>query len=202
LRIPEREVTIFQIDGPKRQVQYISKLRTFEAYIHSCETREHKRNTSTKKRNNYDRESRCSWDRQKNYTGTNSPPEVSDEILRSTLTPYGKVVAIRNETWSHAYWYVVANGIRQITILTQHIPSHLSIAGHMVLLSYEGQPQACYGCSAAGHMYPGYYAKGTRTVTVCISNNIRKYHSQQHLHQGEGRGTKMQQHSVSLPSYN
>jgi len=37
--------------------------------------------------------------------------------------------------------------------LTQHISSHLTIAGHRVLLSYEGQPLTCYGCEEIGHMY-------------------------------------------------
>jgi hypothetical protein len=27
--------------------------------------------------------------------------------------------------------------------------------GHRALLSYEGQPQTCYGCGATGHIYPG-----------------------------------------------
>ena len=32
-------------------------------------------------------------------------------------------------------------------------PSHMTIAGHRVLTSYEGQPLTCYGCGAIGHMY-------------------------------------------------
>lgn len=48
----------------------------------------------------------------------------------------------------------MANVIRQVTMkLTQHIPSHLTIAGHRVLLSYEGQLFKCYGCGVIGHMY-------------------------------------------------
>jgi hypothetical protein len=33
----------------------------------------------------------------------NLPPEVPDEILKSTFTSYGNVVAIWNETWSRAW---------------------------------------------------------------------------------------------------
>ena len=53
-----------------------------------------------------------------------------------------------------AYRYSVANGIRQVSItLTRHVPSHLTVAGHRVLISYDGQPLTCYGCGEADHMY-------------------------------------------------
>jgi hypothetical protein len=47
----------------------------------------------------------------------------------------------------------VANDIR-ITILklVQHIPSHIIVAGHRTLISYEGQT-ACYVCNEIGHLY-------------------------------------------------
>jgi hypothetical protein len=69
----------------------------------------------------------------------NLPPEVPDEVLKAALIPYGNIVAIRNEMWSKAYRYAVANGIRIVTmIVNKNIPSHMQIAGHRVLLSYEG----------------------------------------------------------------
>jgi len=37
--------------------------------------------------------------------------------------------------------------------LTKHNPSHMTIAAHRVLTSYEGQPLTCYGCGAIGHIY-------------------------------------------------
>jgi len=39
--------------------------------------------------------------------------------------------------------------------LYRHVPSHLTVAGQRVLLSYEGQPDTCSGCGEAGHMYRG-----------------------------------------------
>jgi hypothetical protein len=74
--------------------------------------------------------------------------------IRATLTPYGKTVNIQTEKWSNNYRYSVENGVRQATILmTKHVPSHLTVAGYRVLLSYEGQPATCYGCGAIGHLY-------------------------------------------------
>jgi hypothetical protein len=67
----------------------------------------------------------------------NLPPEVPKESLIKTLDPYCKIMATEDETWSRTYRYAVANGIRQVTrTLTQHIPSHTTIAGYRVLLSY------------------------------------------------------------------
>ena len=35
--------------------------------------------------------------------------------------------------------------------LTKHIPSHIMIAGHRGLVSYEGQLTTCYGHGEMGH---------------------------------------------------
>lgn len=84
----------------------------------------------------------------------NLPPEVPEETPRTTLAPFGKVLDIKEEMWARIYRYAVANGIRQVTVLlTQHKPSHLTIAGQRVLRSYEGQPATCYGCGDTGHLY-------------------------------------------------
>jgi hypothetical protein len=37
--------------------------------------------------------------------------------------------------------------------LNKHLPSHVNIAGYRALVSYEGQPQTCYGCGHTDHMY-------------------------------------------------
>ena len=39
-----------------------------------------------------------------------------------------------------------------ITLATR-IPSHISVAGHRVLVSYDGQPMTCYDCNDMGHLY-------------------------------------------------
>jgi hypothetical protein len=96
----------------------------------------------------------------------NLPPEVENDFLRNTLAPYGNVLHIQNEKWSKAYRYVVDNGVRQVTMcLQRHIPSHFTVTGQRVLLSYEGQPATCYGCGAEDHMYQGCPARN-RPKTV------------------------------------
>jgi hypothetical protein len=81
------------------------------------------------------------------------PPEVSNDTLSASLASYGKILDIQNERCSKVYIYTVANGLRQVTMcLSRHVPSHLTVAGQRVLLSYEGQPATCYGCGEAGHM--------------------------------------------------
>jgi hypothetical protein len=47
----------------------------------------------------------------------------------------------------------VPNGIQIVTIdLKVHILSHLMVAGHRALVSYEGQPLICYVCNETGHL--------------------------------------------------
>jgi hypothetical protein len=64
--------------------------------------------------------------------------------------------------WPKVYRYPVSNGVRQVAMhLTRHRPSHMTIAGHRVLLSYEGQPATCYGCGEVGHLYQARSARQT-----------------------------------------
>ena len=75
----------------------------------------------------------------------NLPLETPDEAVRLAFSTYGEIKEIQEERWSRAYRYQVANGIRVVLIaLTKHIPSHMTIAGNRVLVSYEGQPTTCY----------------------------------------------------------
>jgi hypothetical protein len=104
----------------------------------------------------------------------NQPPEVSNDTLRATLAPYDKIVGIQNERWSKTYRYAVDNGVRQVTmVLSRHAPSHLTVAGQRVLLSYEGQPATCYGCGEPGHMYQGCPARrklgSARTIATAAT---------------------------------
>jgi hypothetical protein len=95
----------------------------------------------------------------------NLPPEVANDTLRATIAPYVTIMDIRNEKWSRAYRYIVDNGVCQVTmVLHRHIPSHLTVAGQRILLSYEGQTAICYGCGEEGRMYqgcPARYKQGT-----------------------------------------
>jgi hypothetical protein len=91
----------------------------------------------------------------KNIRVANLPPEVLDDTLRATLTSFGQVLNIQNAMWARTYRYTVANGVRQVNMmLTNHVPSHLVIAGQRVLISYDGQPTTCDGCGDTVHRYP------------------------------------------------
>jgi hypothetical protein len=50
------------------------------------------------------------------------------------------------------YRYKASNGIH-LNMNLNHIPSHIQVADHRVLNSYDGQPTTCYGCNAIGHQY-------------------------------------------------
>jgi hypothetical protein len=80
-------------------------------------------------------------------------PEVSDGVLRTVLSRYGDVRDIQAATRSSQYRYPVTSGIRlAMIILATHIPSHITVAVHRVLMPYDAQPMACYGCNATDHL--------------------------------------------------
>jgi hypothetical protein len=82
------------------------------------------------------------------------PPEVPEGPIIIALAQYEDIKSIQNESWSKAYCYAVSKGIKILTIaLKEHIPSHATIACYRVLIAYEGQPMACYGCNATDHVY-------------------------------------------------
>jgi len=82
----------------------------------------------------------------------NLPPETPDEAVSFTFSQYGEIKEMQQEVWSKAYRYKVFSGVRIMVItLMKHIPSHIMIAGHRGLVSYEGQPTTCYGCGETGH---------------------------------------------------
>ena len=76
----------------------------------------------------------------------NLPPETPDETVCFAFSPYGEMKEMQLEDWSKAYRYKVFSGVRIVVItLTKQIPSHIMIAGHRGLVSYEGQPTTCFG---------------------------------------------------------
>ena len=73
---------------------------------------------------------------------------------KAHLAKYGEIRDILEEKWLNAYRYTVTNDMRiVIRTLTKHIISHLTILGHRVLASYDGQPLTCFGCGDTGHLY-------------------------------------------------
>jgi hypothetical protein len=84
----------------------------------------------------------------------NLAPEVHVKTLRMAVGNLGGIRDIQGETWPSSYRYPVANGIRIAMLnLMQPIPSHITVAGYKTLISYEGQPNICYGCNEIGHLY-------------------------------------------------
>lgn len=81
------------------------------------------------------------------------PPALTNGMIRLTVSKYGVVQEIRNETCSQLYRYQVSNRIRIVTVhLTKYVPSHIYIAGQRARFSYIGQPATCYSCNATDHL--------------------------------------------------
>jgi hypothetical protein len=133
LRIPEHTVHMIQADGTKRQV-YIKLIVKECVLALLCITNgqaEYKHHTAEISIVNI----AVAGMGTKCVRIAYLPPEVPDGALRATLTPYGTVMAIQEEIWSKVHRYAVSNVIRQVTIiLSQHIPSHITVAGHSLLL--------------------------------------------------------------------
>jgi hypothetical protein len=69
----------------------------------------------------------------------NLPPEVSDSVIRIMMSRFGDVREVLAETWSTAYRYPVANGIRLVVItIRKHVPSNIVVAGHERLSLMKG----------------------------------------------------------------
>jgi len=81
-------------------------------------------------------------------------PEIDEGTMWVALAQYGEIGDTQEEKWSNAYRNTVAKGARIVVIiLTKHVQSHLTIGGHRVLASYDGQPMTSYGCGDTGHVY-------------------------------------------------
>jgi hypothetical protein len=154
LQVDDGKVTMVQIDGPKRQVFIKFREPTYAKAIVQRTT------GSVNCKPSNGEISNVQFDMaglgKKRVRIANLPPEIKTEIISVALAPYGEVKDIQGEQWSKAYRYAVSNGVRIVyIILKQHLPSHLTIAGHRSLISYEGQPSTCYRFYDTGHMYQG-----------------------------------------------
>jgi len=82
----------------------------------------------------------------------NVRPVTPDEAVSFAISQHGEIKEIQREVWFKAYHYKVLSAVRIVVInITKHIPSHKMIAEHTGLVSYEGQPTACYGCGEMRH---------------------------------------------------
>jgi hypothetical protein len=155
MRLHEDEVAMIQIYGAKRQV--FAKLHK---YKHMSDILESTQREGESRHNRGEKSVVRIQDAglgTKRVRFTNIPPEVSDSVLKAALERYGQVKGIHADTWSQGYHYPVDNGIREAMVtLVAHIPSHLMVAGHRSLVSYESQPPTCYGCNNTSHVYIEY----------------------------------------------
>jgi hypothetical protein len=152
LHLQEEDIRMVQIDGPQRRV-YIKFVNT-ERMIAAFQM--------VKGQLEYHHENGELSLVKVELTGlgvkrvriANLPTEITDRTIRDALTKYVEVKRTTEEQWSRIYRYSVYNGIRLVEIaLQKHIPSHMSIMGNRILISYEGQHLTRYGCNESGHQY-------------------------------------------------
>jgi hypothetical protein len=154
LRIPEHQILTIQVDVLKKQV--FIKLRDKESVEEFLNKTGGQVGYKYPTGELYQVNITLAGLGRKRIRIANLAPEVASDIFRNTLTPYGQITEIQNEKWSKQYRYCVDNGVRVVTMhLKRHVPSHLTVAGQIILLYYKGQPSKCYGCGEVGHMIQG-----------------------------------------------
>ena len=152
MQLPEDAVSMIQIDGPRRKVyiKFVTERQMNGVLSETNGDKEFKYDNGeiSKVKVTIAGMGKCI------IRIANLPPEVQESVIRKALGTYGDIIDITEEQWTIKYRYKVSNGIRLVNInLKQHVPSHLQISEHRVLISYEGQPVTCYGCNGTGHLY-------------------------------------------------
>jgi hypothetical protein len=152
MQLTENDISMIQIDGPKRHV-FIKSAKTERMQHILQET-----NGQMEFRHDNGELSMVKIEPAgmgvRRIRIANLPPEVHDRIIREMFTKYGEVKDITEDAWSRIYRYKVSNGICIATVnFKQHIPSHMTIANNRVLITYEGQTPTCYGCNGTRHQY-------------------------------------------------
>jgi hypothetical protein len=152
LRIPEHEVQMLQIDGPRRHIfiklKQCNELHRITQASYGLQEYKHANEEISQVG------IEMAGLGTKRIRIANLPPEVPEGPIRTALARYGDIKTIEEETWSKLYRCAVSNGIKVIIMtLKKHIPSHDTIASHRVLIAYQGQPITCYGCNATDHVY-------------------------------------------------
>jgi hypothetical protein len=151
LHLQEHEVAMIQIDGPLRHV-YI-KFRdpqTMQALLTATQGQEdfrHENGEISKVR------IEAVGLGMRRVRVACQPPEMEDTALKMALGAFGEIRDIQPEMWPNAYRYRVPNAVRVVSkSLVKHIPSHVVVAGHRGLISYEEKPTTCYNCNEPGHL--------------------------------------------------
>ena len=117
LRIPEHEVQMLQIDGPRRQV-FIKMKQCNELHRIIQETnglQEYKHSNGEISQVGIE----MAGLRTKRIRIASLPPEVPEGPIRTALAQYGDIKSIQEVSWWKAYRYAVSNGIKSYSI-TRH----------------------------------------------------------------------------------
>ena len=150
LHLQEHEVAMIQIDGPLRHV-----------YIKFRDTQTQALLTATQGQEDFRHENGEIAKVRIEAVGLGMrrvrvaclPPGMEDRALKMALGAFGEIRDIQPEMWPNAYRYRVPNGVRVVSkSLVKHIPSHVVVAGHRGIISYEEKPTTCYNCNEPGHL--------------------------------------------------
>ena len=134
LRLEEDDISMIQIDGRRRRVfiKFTNGIRMHRLLQDTAGTQEFKHDTGELSQVNIS----IAGMGFRKVRIANLPPEVPDRTIRDNLAKYCEVKDIKEELWTKAYRYKVSNGIRIVEMnLKLHLPSHMIIVGHRVLVS-------------------------------------------------------------------
>jgi len=152
LQLEEDEVSMLQIDGPRRRVyiKFVTEMQMQRVLSKTNGAQDFKHDNGEISQVQVV----IAGMGMRTIRIANLPPEVQEFVIRNALGTYGEIIEITEEQWTNRYRYKVYNGIRLVNMnLKQHLPSHMQIAEHRILISYDGQPATCYGCNGTEHLY-------------------------------------------------
>ena len=93
------------------------------------------------------------------------PQEMSLDVLRKELEPFGRVEGMSRFRIDEDYKVLTERVTATITLLpSKHIPSFLMVEGRKLRVFYLGQPPTCMICASPEHM-----------ATSCIANRRRRW---------------------------
>jgi hypothetical protein len=134
LRLEEGEISMIQIDGPRRRVliKFTNGVRMHRLLQDTAGMKEFKHDTGELSQVNI---SIAGMEIRK-VRKANLPSEMPDRTIRDNRAKYAEVKDIKEELWTKAYRYKISNGIRIVEMnLKLHLPSHMIMVGHRVLVS-------------------------------------------------------------------
>ena len=138
-KLPENDIRMIQIDGPRRHVLIkFAKTKRMHSILHDTKGQMEFRHDNSELSMVKTEPAGMGVRR---IRIASLPPEMPGTI-RKILTKYGEVKDITEDARTRTCRCTASNGIRiAIVSLKQHIASHMSIAKNRVLISCEEQPR-------------------------------------------------------------